>query len=180
MMRLKRRFGYMENDDFQMLELPYTQRALSMLVILPKNIDGLADVEKLLTAANIAKCSKDSKARLVEVTLPRFKFSSDSMLGYTLKGMGMTDAFAPNKADFSGMTSQEKLFISAVIHKAFLAVDEEGTEAAAATAVVMQAISMPPPEETKVFKADHPFVFMIRHNATGEILFMCRLANPKG
>ena len=174
MMHLTHRFRYMENDELQMLEMPYSRNELSMVILLPKKADGLADIEKNLTAANIGK-----EAVSVQVTLPKFKITSAFGVGETLKAMGMTDAFDSKKADFSGMTEKEKLFISAVIHKAFVAVDEEGTEAAAATAVVMDAGAPPRQEESKVFKADHPFAFMIRHNATGAILFTGRVANPK-
>ena len=91
----------------------------------------------------------------------------------------MQAAFSQDKADFSGMTDAEKLYISAVLHKAFVAVDEEGTEAAAATAVVMKPTAIPVRQEPKVFRADHPFLFLIRHNATGDILFFGRVSNPK-
>jgi len=174
-------FGYMENADLQLLEMPYTLRQLSMVVLLPKTVDGLAGLEKNLTAENLRQWFKGAKSESVEVTLPKFTFSAQLQLGDTLQAMGMTDAFDASKADFSGMTSAEKLCISAVIHKAFVAVDEEGTEAAAATAVVMKGGNGHAlPKEPKVFKADHPFVFLIRHIHTGEILFIGRLANPKG
>jgi serpin B len=179
LMHLTRHFGYMENDELQAVELPYKAHELAMVILLPKKTDGLAGVEKSLTADNLGKLLKDLKRTKVDLTMPKFKFTSQFGLADTLKAMGMTDAFDPNKADFSGMTSQEKLFISAVIHKAFVAVDEEGTEAAAATAVAMAPTAMPMPEEPKVFKADHPFIFLIRHNSTGEVLFMGRVTNPK-
>ena len=181
LMHQRHDLGYMENADLQLLELPYTQRELSMVILLPKQIDGLAGLEKSLTAANLRAWMKGMQRESVEVTLPKFTFSGEFRLTDTLMAMGMTDAFEAGQADFSGMTTADKLFISAVIHKAFVAVDEEGTEAAAATAVVMGATSvMPQPKEPKVFKADHPFIFLIRHNTTGEILFVGRLANPKG
>ena len=151
-----------------------------MVIILPKEVGGLANIEKRLTAERLNGWLKPARPTEVEVTLPKFKFSSEFMLADVLKGMGMTDAFDGGKADFSGMTDKEKLFISAVIHKAFVAVDEEGTEAAAATGVVMaHGANGHAPEEPKVFKADHPFIFLIRHNATGAVLFMGRVANPK-
>jgi serpin B len=190
MMHQRHHFGYMENDQFQMLELPYIENKLSMFVLLPKLEDMLArevgkddlkelkDLEKKLTAENLYKWLNDKKSEMVDVTLPKFKFSSQFSLGAALKALGMTDAFDASNADFSGMTDKEKLFISAVIHKAFVAVDEEGTEAAAATAVMMVGSAMRV-EEPKAFNANHPFVFIIRHNLTGEILFMGRLANPK-
>jgi serpin B len=181
MMHQTHAFGYLEKDDLQLLELPYTQGELSMVILLPKKIEGVAGLEKSLTAENLRAWFKDAKSESVEVTLPKFTFSGELGLASTLQAMGMKDAFDPGKADFSGMTSAERFVISAVIHKAFVAVDEEGTEAAAATAVVMKSLAMRSwPQEPKIFKADHPFVFLIRHNATGEILFAGRLANPKG
>jgi serpin B len=180
MMHTQKSFPYIETDDFQMVELPYVAHELSMVILLPKKVDAVGDIEKNLTAANIDRWLNDKKPVPVEVTLPKFKFSSQFRLDDTLKGLGMKDAFDAGKADFSKMTAQERLYISAVIHKAFVAVDEEGTEAAAATAVVGEGGGAPmQPKNPKVFKADHPFIFLIRHNATGAILFMGRLVNPK-
>jgi serpin B len=178
MMHVEKHFDCMENDAIQMLDLPYVQNVLSMIVFLPKKVDGIGDIQKNLTAANIDKWIGQKKSVLVQVTLPKFTCSQEFMLADALKGMGMTDAFDADKANFSKMTDKEKLFISKVIHKSFVAVDEEGTKAAAATAVEAEALDEP--ETPKVFKADHPFVFVIRHNATGEILFMGRLMYPLG
>ena len=172
-------FGYLETDDLQVLEMPYTQNELSMFILLPKKPDGLPTLEKNLTPANLGLWTKVQPGQSVQVTLPKFTFSADLALAETLKAMGMPDAFDPNKADFSAMTTAEKLFISAVIHKAFVAVDEEGTEAAAATAIAVEALSIRVPQEPKVFTVDHPFIFLIRHNSTKEILFIGRLANPQ-
>ena len=152
-----------------------------MVVLLPTQADGLAGLEKNLTADHLHQWLRQISSESVEVTLPKFTFSTQLQLADTLTAMGMTDAFDASKADFTGMSSAERFFISAVIHQAFVAVDEEGTEAAAATAIVAAAgAPFRPPQEPKVFNADHPFVFLIRHNATGEILFVGRLANPKG
>ena len=118
------------------------------------------------------------KSMDVKVSFPRFKSTGAFSLAATLKAMGMTDAFS-DKADFSGMSTAEKLQISDVIHKSFVAVDEEGTEAAAATAVAMVGAAMPVRVEPKVFTADHPFVYVIRHNGTGAILFAGRLMTPE-
>lgn len=180
MMQQEHHFNYAEPADLQVVELPYSSNQLGMVILLPKQADGLAAVEKSLTADNLGKWLKDMKRTKVDLTMPKFTFTSQFSLADTLKSMGMTDAFDANKADFSGMTTQDKLFISAVLHKAFVAVDEDGTEAAAATAVVMSMTSaMPMPEQMKVFKADHPFLFLIRHNSTGAILFLGRVADPK-
>jgi serpin B len=181
MMHQQRRFGYMEDKTCQVLEMPYRSGELSMLVLLPKKADGLEALEKALARKGLQDYLTKIRQTEVRLTLPKFKFTSSFRLADKLKAMGMTDAFSPAKADFSGMTTAQKLFISAVLHKAFVAVDEEGTEAAAATAVVMALTSVVlPPPKPKVFKADHPFVFVIRHRETGAVLFMGRVANPKG
>ena len=117
------------------------------------------------------------RSKKVKVYLPRFKTTSAFMLGKTLVGMGMSRAFTAS-ADFSGMTRQEKLQIAEVIHKAFVEVNEEGTEAAAATAVLMLrgGAALDP---TPVFRADHPFIFLIREKTTGAVLFLGRVSNPE-
>ena len=115
----------------------------------------------------------------VDLTLPRFTFSSQFSLKNTLCALGMTDVFDPDRADLSGMTDAERLFLSAVLHKAFVAVDEKCTEAAAATAVAATIGAMPQIPKV-VFRADRPFLFLIRHRPTGTVLFIGRLANPAG
>ena len=171
-------FRYTENRMLQILELPYVGNELSMLILLPKKKDGLNELERKLSIRNLTKWTKKMWEREVNVFLPKFKMSCGFGLADTLKAMGMPDAFDPTKADFSGMDGREHwLYIGAVIHKAFVDVNEEGTEAAAATAVVMElASAMPdPPVE---FLADHPFIFLIRENRTGSILFMGRVEDP--
>ena len=172
-------FKAFQNDQLQGLSLPYKGHELDMVILLPRKKDGLAAMEKTLTAEKLTAWLGKLTGQRVRVTMPRWKLSSSFALRAPLSAMGMADAFAPGKADFSGMTEAEKLFISAVLHKAFIAVDEEGTEAAAATAVVMEATAMPP-AATMEFTADHPFLYLIRHRPTGTILFMGRLANPAG
>jgi serpin B len=173
-------FGYAETDDVQVLSLPYKAGQLDMVVLLPKmERNNLANLEKSL-GRKLGDWLKAIKHEEVIVTLPKFKFNSQFKLSDTLKAMGMTDAF-DIKASFPGITTKEALFIQEVVHKAFVAVDEEGTEAAAATAVALATLSAPiDPPTPKVFKADHPFLFMIRHTATKTILFMGRVADPKG
>jgi serine protease inhibitor len=179
MMHQQDRFGYMDNSDLQMIELPYTWNDLSMLVLLPGKADGMAALEAKLSVENLASWQTLLTTRLVELSLPRFTFTSEFQLSDPLKEMGITAAFDPEKADFSGIASGgERIFISDVLHKAFVAVDEKGTEAAAATAVVMAGSSMPEPEKPVNFKADHPFIFIIRQNQTGSILFLGRVINP--
>jgi serpin B len=169
------RFGYAEINDVQVLEMPYVNNDLSMVVLLPKQADGVKTLEKELVSDNLAGWLANMHKREVRVFFPRFKMASEFGLGKILSAMGMPDAFS-GKADFSGITGNRDLFISAVVHKAYVDVNEEGTEAAAATGVTMKltSIGTPPP----VFKADHPFIFLIRDNQTGSILFLGRLENP--
>jgi len=174
-------YRYYDGGTFQALELPYAGNELSMVVLLPKEIGGLPAIEKSLTstAANawLEKLKFEDK---VILTLPRFKTPQQFELKDTLGKMGMAQAFS-NTADFSGMDGKPDLFISAAIHKAYIDVNEEGTEAAAATGVVMrQALARAPMPESPpiVFTADHPFLFLIRENASGAILFMGRVTDP--
>jgi len=175
MMTRKRVFRYAEDDSLQVLELPYAGDDLSMLVFLPREIDGLAKLEESLVVDNLDEWIRTLQETEVEVSLPRFGLSFPFRLDDTLKSMGMENAFS-NKADFSGMDGSQELYLGAVLHKAFVVVNEQGTEAAAATAVAMQTkvLAFLP----IVFRADHPFVFLIRENGTGSILFMGRLVNP--
>jgi serine protease inhibitor len=176
MMHVTTFYKFMQNDDMQMLELPYLQNELSMLVLLPRKDDGLAGLEKQLTAANLENWRGELKKHQVNIAFPKFTFTSSLGLKKVLSDMGMAVAFS-GQADFSGMTSRERLCIDAVIHKAFVAVDEKGTEAAAATAVTMMptAIQEAP---MATFRSDHPFLFLIREHKTGEILFMGRVTQP--
>jgi serpin B len=150
-----------------------------LIVLLPRKVEGLKDLETGLTPANIKIWTQGLESKEVHVTLPKFKMTSSFRLGDPLKALGMGDAFDPARADFSGMNGKTNFYIGAVLHKAFVDVDEEGTEAAAATAVVMEEAASaemgPPPEE---FRADHPFIFFIRENRTGSILFLGRIVNP--
>lgn len=176
MMNQTAEFNYMKTEDFQGLELPYVDDELSMIILLPKETDGLIGFEKSLTAENLSKWLVRLRKREVIVSIPKFKETCQFRLADVLKQMGMTDAFLA-KADFSGMNGKRDLFISAVIHKAFVDVNEEGTEAAAATAVV--GVTAVGPKEIPVFRADHPFLFLIRDNDSGSILFIGRMMNPK-
>ena len=174
-------FRYGAVNDLQILELPYGDGSLSMVVLLPKEIDGLAELETKLTVRNLQRWLASVKHEdEVRVYLPKFKTASWFQMDDTLKAMGMELAFDTHAADFSGMTGGRDLFISAVIHQAFVDVDEEGTEAAAATGIVMEPTSAPiqEPKEPPIFRADHPFVFMIRDNRNGAIMFLGRITNP--
>jgi serine protease inhibitor len=178
MMHKMEECNYFESGDFQLLDLPYEQRQLSLLVVLPKKADGLATVEKTLTADDLAAWLPKMKTYQVDIALPKFKMTAEFKLKEVLSALGMPTAFSRG-ADFTGIsTTPPGLFIENVIHKAYVDVHEKGTEAAAATAVVMDRASAPVSHPKAVFRADHPFVFMIRDNQTGSILFMGRVANP--
>ncbi len=167
---------YAAADDLQILELPYGDGSLSMVVLLPKAVEGLADLEAKLTFQDLQQWTDGVKhEHEVHISLPKFKTTTQFNMSGTLQALGMASAFDPSTADFSGMTAGENLFISAVVHKAFVDVHEEGTEAAAATGIVGMGGAV---EEPPVFRADHPFVFMIRDNRTRAILFLGRITNP--
>lgn len=180
MMHRQASYRYAEDDSLQVLEFPYTQNELSMIIILPRKVDGLPAVEKTIDAKWIAGLSRQRAKREVNLSLPKFTMSAQFELARVLADMGMPLAFDAQRADFSGMTSKEGLMISRVIHQAFVDVNEEGTEAAAATGVVMMPMSAAIPQPPVVFKADHPFVFLIRQTSSGNILFMGKVTNPKG
>lgn len=176
LMHVTENLAYLDAPTFQALELPYRGRELSMVVFLPKKAGGISEFEESLTDANVNTWLGKLKTHRVEVSLPKFEFTAEFALAKTLASMGMTSAFSAG-ADFSGMSDKESLMLSDVIHKAFVSVDENGTEAAAATAVIARptAIENHP---SAVFRADRPFVFLIREKQTGSILFLGRLANP--
>ena len=178
MMAQTRKYSYAEMDDGQVLKLPYEGGDLSMLVVLPREKAGLAALEAGLSLERLAEWTSQLAEREVRVLLPKFKLTwGAAELNRNLMALGMTDAFDDKRADFSGMDGRMGwLYIGLVLHKAFMEVNEEGTEAAAATAVVMKyrSISKPPPE----FRADHPFLFLIQEEETGAILFLGRVADP--
>jgi serpin B len=175
-------YYYFKGPSFQALLMRYEKDEISMLILLPDNVDGLPALERALSASNLDKWMASlSYADEVIVSLPRFKITQQFELSSTLEGLGMKTAFDPNGADFSGMTGDKSLVISAAIHKAYIDVDEDGTEAAAATAVIMMpgaAAPMRNPPPPIIFTADHPFLFLIRENASGAILFMGRITDP--
>jgi len=180
------RFAYGAADGVQLLEMPYEGGELSMLIALPEARGGLADLEASLEADTVDGWVDALSVRDVVVSLPKFRVdpAEPIALGGVLSAMGMASAFDARTADFSGMAdpaANERLplFIDDVFHEAFVAVDEEGTEAAAATAVVMAVESAAmPPQDLVRFTADHPFLFFIRDTRSGAILFMGRVADP--
>jgi len=179
LMYQQKHFRLAEDESVQMLELPYGHDDLAMWVMLPKAVDGLSTIEKGLTSDRLSALAGQLRDQQVKVWLPRFKIESGFSMADVLQALGIHRAFNPGEADFSGMASAEHFYISAIIHKAFVNVDEEGTEAAAATGVVMMgATAVFKPKPIAVFRADHPFVFAIVHQKSGAMLFMGRLAKP--
>lgn len=176
MMNKTEEFPHMATENFQTLELPYVDNELSMIIFLPNEPDGLGDFEKSLTIENLTLWLNQLEKHKVIVSVPKFKMTSQFGLASVLKSMGMTDVFT-SSADLSGINGKRNLFISAVIHKAYVDVNEEGTEAAAATAVAVRLLSAAP-DRMPVFRADHPFLFLIRDNNSGCILFIGRVMNP--
>jgi len=175
MMKQTETFGYAEGDEYQAVELPYDGRELSMVILLPR-AGQFEAFEGSLDAQRVDVIVKDLEHKRVALTMPKFEFESDFSLGETLAAMGMPDAFVWPIADFSGMTGNRDLFIGDVIHKAFVSVDASGTEAAAATAVVMPTAG--PPGELVEVTVNRPFIFLIRDIETGSIVFIGRVVNP--
>lgn len=167
-------FNYAELEDLEILEMPYKGDELSMLIILPK--EDLASIESNLTLENLENWkSQMQETKLGAIYLPKFEFKTKYFMKENLINLGMPTAFDPGKADFSGMTQVEKLFIDFVIHQAYVKVDEKGTEAAAAVAVAgIAAVSLP-----IVFNIDHPFIFLIQDTETGNILFLGKVVDPR-
>jgi serpin B len=174
-------YRYYDGGTFQAIELPYSGNEISMVVLLPKQTDGLAALEHSFTSRSASEwIQKLEPVDKVILSLPSFTMTQQFELSRTLSAMGMAQAFS-GAADFSGMTGKRDFAISAAIHKAFIDVDEQGTEAAAATAIVMYATAMhrefpePPPI---VFRADHPFLFILRDTKSGSMLFLGRVSDP--
>jgi serpin B len=167
-------YRYLDGGAFLALDLPYEGNELSMIVLLPRAVDGLANFEKTLTGARLTEWVGRMERQHVDVALPRFKVTGTFALKQPLMDLGMKQAFSRSAADFSGMVKVQRVFLSVVAHKAFVDVTERGTEAGAAAAVGAAFTSMPRP-----FHATHPFFFVIRDNRTGTILFAGRLANPQ-
>ncbi|MFN4197138.1 MAG: serpin family protein [Caldimicrobium sp.] len=169
------KFNYAETEDLQVLEMPYEGDELSMLILLPKK--SINDVEETITYQKIKELKGKLEKVPVEVYIPKFKFESGVILNELLENMGMSTAFIDLLADFSGINGYKDLYIDKAIHKAFIDVNEEGTEAAAATAIIMgrKSLSFTKPV---IFRADRPFMFIIQHNKTGAILFIGRVYKP--
>jgi serpin B len=179
LMHIQGKFRYFNGGTFQALDIPYKSGELSMIVWLPNDAGGLPVLEQSMTAANVRQWLDQLRpGQKVIVTLPKFKMTRQFELAGTLGALGMAQAFQQGRADFSGMTGHRDLWISAVVHKAYVDVNEEGTEAAAATGTIMRSMAMTREQPPIVFRADHPFVFLIRDNLSGSILFMGRVTDP--
>ena len=175
MMSREASFRYAEGEGYQAVELPYEDRDTSMLIILP-TLNNFNEFEMTLNAERVSEIVENLVSMEVSLKLPKFEFEKSLALGQILQEMGMSAAFDPYMADFSGIDDNRDLYITNVLHKAFISVNENGTEAAAATAVIVGTTGVsPPPIEMSI---DHPFIFMIRHNSTGAILFFGRVLDP--
>lgn len=182
MMYQKKKFpyGYIQDLKCRVLELPYQGEELSMVILLPDDIEdestGLKKIEEQLTLEKLHEWTKRENLDFIEVNvnLPRFKLEESYNLNSYLAHLGVEDLFN-SKADLSGMSGARDLFISKIVHKSFVEVNEEGTEAAAATAAIATFCMLMPEEN---FFADHPFIFFIRHNPSTNILFLGRLSSP--
>ena len=170
-------FNYTETQDLQILELPYSGDDLSMVLILPK-MKSLTQIINTIDADSFKQIIESMDKTLVDIYLPKFKFETSYNLNNPLIELGMKKALSSD-ADFSKITGAKDLFISDVLHKAYIEVNEEGTEAAAATAIIFTYTSNGGDGSSRIiFDADHPFLYMIQHKETGTILFMGSVTNP--
>jgi serpin B len=170
-------FGYAESGGVQVVDLPYANSNMSMVIFLPENGSLDSFVNSLTTEKITDLLNSLSTTQEVSLDLPKFKFDASFNLNDALSTLGMPDAFTSGKADFSGMDGKKDLLIQGVLHKAFIAVDEQGTEAAAATGVVVGLAAIPVNQVT--VKVDHPFLFMIVDHDTGTVLFLGRVVDPR-
>ncbi|MGD0712386.1 MAG: serpin family protein [Bacteroidales bacterium] len=170
---------YYENEKMQVVEIPYKNQSLSMVIFLPKKIDGIDDLENSMNNENYLNTIKSLSPKTINLYIPKFTTKFDFRLDAALKIMGMPFAFDPYKADFSGMSGRKDLYIYHVLHQAYINVNESGTEAAAATAVIIAHYSVMLNNNLIIFNADHPFIYLIKDNNTGSILFMGKIMNPK-
>ncbi|XP_059118308.1 leukocyte elastase inhibitor [Peromyscus eremicus] len=174
-------FGYIQDLKCKVLEMPYQGEELSMIILLPEDTEdpstGLKKIEEQLTLEKLHEWTKRENLETIDVhvKLPRFKLEESYTLNSNLGRLGVQDLFSSGKADLSGMSGSRDLFISKIIHKSFVEVNEEGTEAAAATGGIAMFCMLLPEEE---FTVDHPFIFFIRHNPTANVLFLGRVCSP--
>ena len=170
--------NYIKTNELEAIEIPYKDRRFSMLVMLPDKSSSLQNLESKLTQENLDKLTLAMKPERVKMFIPKFKEEQTFELANILSVMGMPSAFDGRKADFSAMNGKHNMYIGNVVHKTFIEVGEEGTEAAAATAVIMMKSSMPPIDPPIIFRAERPFVYMIRDNNSGAVIFIGRYTKP--
>ena len=176
MMHQNEEFEYAEAGDVRVLELKYMEDEASMVILLPEEDDGLPELERNLSPERLDAYLRELRRAKVDVYLPRFKIGFEADIAPSLQKMGLDTAFDGNRADFSGIDGKKQwLYLGPIIHKACVDVDEVGTVAAASTAAMLKALGVVGPG---VFRADHPFLFLIRHNRTGSILFVGRVTDP--
>ncbi len=185
MMNMQDKFGLLQADGIKLLTIPYGDYGTSMVIILPNDPQGLVEVETQLNAAKLDEWlaeAYDAPEVPVILSFPKFRMSDSFALKPVLQSLGMTTAFEPRKADFTDIADDplRPLYVGDVVHKANISVDEKGTEAAAATAVTMVSVGgiEPPPPPPVRFNADHPFIYLVYAEQTGEILFMGRVNDP--
>ncbi len=176
MMHKDAKFEYFKGNDFQAVELPYKGDKLSMMIILPTDRDGIKNLEKEFTLKNLNTWRNNLRKEKIKLSIPKFTINTRYYMKEYFKKLGMKLAFTTG-ADLSGMEPKKELYIYKIIHQAFIDVNEEGTEAAAATAVVVNLKSIPKP--IPIFKADHPFIFLIIYKPNNSILFLGEVVNPK-
>ena len=171
------KFNYSQNEQVQIIELPYEGDKLSMLILLPSDVNGLKSLEESLSLESLIQWKSElSETDLDLVQIPKFTLETKYDLSEKLINLGLHSAFDPSEADFSGIAEIKPLYIQSAVHKAFVDVNEVGTEAAAVTAIKMGTTSIGPPP--LIFKADHPFIFLIQDKETNQILFFGRVVNP--
>ncbi len=175
MMKMEKEiFNYFEDDKLQVIEIPYDGEEVSMFIFLPKSLD-INSINEYLNYEKFKEIKENTRREEVDVYIPKFKMETKYLLNNVLYEMGIKDAFSEIDADFSGISGRKELFISNVYHKAYIEVNEEGTEAAAATGIVVEITAV---RFRKTFKADHPFVFLIYDKKLENILFLGRIVNP--
>ncbi|MFX1340300.1 MAG: serpin family protein [Promethearchaeota archaeon] len=188
MMHQTKNFNYLEDKQFQILEMPYKanmisgiHEQMSMIIFLPKHFNTLPELESHFTIENVENflsSLREQYTRKVKVIFPRFTIKMKYKLTRALSELGIVDAFTKS-ANFSGISKEPNIFISEVIHKSFVEVNERGTEAAAVTAIGIVGASIGPIKEPPIFRADHPFIFLIQDSQTKTVLFIGKLMNPK-
>lgn len=174
-MQQKSSFQYAQTNDYQAVDLPYVGGNLSMLVVMP-TAGTFNKFLSDLTADKLGEIARNLSPQRVDLSMPKFKLDAVPPLNSTLPKLGMIDAFDTSKADFSGIDGKQDLHIDTVVHKAFIAVDENGTEAAAATGITVSTLSATAPPQVS-FLVDHPFLFILRDRSTGLILFMGKVVS---